>query len=179
MKKIIVISISGLVILALAYLAFTGLFSSIKITEKQIGPYFMVIQDHIGDYTDAPKVIGRIDSLLKLEGIKTEKSFGIYRDNPKTAKTNKTRCQFGVILESKDNERVAELQKKGFIIFEMGLTNSIVAEIPLRNKHSYIIGGMKVYPAFENYSKNNNYKKEPVIEIYGKDKIIYAMEIKK
>ena len=179
MKKTILFSVAGIAIALLAYAAYSGCFVNIKITEKQIGPYFLVIEDHTGDYSEASKVIGKIDSMLKLEGITTEKSFGIYRNKQTNDTKLKAKAQFGVILEPKDNDRVAELQKKGFIVFEMGLTNSIGAEMPFRNKLSLVVGGMKIYPAFEKYCKEKNYKKEPIIEIYNKDKIIYAMEIKK
>lgn len=179
MKKTILFSIAGIAIILLTFAAYLGYFSSIKITEKQIGPYFMVIEDHAGDYAEAPTRISKIDSVLKLEGIKAEKSFGIYRNKQTNDNKQKTKAQFGVILEPKDNDKVPELQKKGFIIFEMGLTNAVGAEFPYRNKYSLHIGGMKIYPAFEKYCKEKNYKREPIIEIYSKEKILYAMEIKK
>ncbi len=48
------------VIVLVIYLSQYGLFASVNITEKNIGPYLLVYEKHVGDYKNVGPIMGAL-----------------------------------------------------------------------------------------------------------------------
>ncbi len=175
----LLIIIAAILILIIGFAAYSGFFSKVNITEKEVGPYMLVYQEHKGDYKKSAEVMDRIyDSLLNDGGIETYKGFGLYYDNPKTTPTENLRSDVGCILEETDYDAVDHLKEK-YSIREYPVTNAVVVEFPYRNTFSIFAGVMKVYPKLGKYRDLRGYKDVPVMEIYDipAKRIMYIQEI--
>lgn len=176
-KKIILIT-SILVTIGLIFLWYVGLFSNIKIDEKKAGGYKVVGKEIIGPYSKAGQYIKEVESKLKGLGIGTTKGFGIYYDDPKITSPQQCRAFVGTIIEEKDFNKIKNMQLTDLKIDSIPIAESIVAEFPLKNTLSYMIGPMKVYPAFSKYIKEKKYKTTLSFEIYDVHEkvIVFVMQ---
>jgi hypothetical protein len=118
-----------------------------------------------------------VEEILKKFGISSKKEFGIYYDNPEVTPAKNCRSYVGAILEEKDFDRISELVSDGLEVDTVEKTKTVIAEFPLRNALSYMVGAMKVYPLLSKYMKEKNYTCKLTMEIYDlqNKKIIYMM----
>jgi hypothetical protein len=166
MKTIIIGVILTLLVLALAYLSYIGVFHSVAVHEREVGPFILVYEEYTGDYKNTPRITEEIyTSLLEEDGIETYKGFGIYFDNPREVPAEYLRSEVGCILEPGDYEKIGLLRER-YHIKEYPHTQAMVAEFPFRSRWSVIAGIMKVYPALERYRKEHDYPEAAVMEIY-------------
>ncbi len=176
LKKVFVILV-GIVLVLVAYLAYSGFFASVKITEGEVGPYKFVGKEYVGDYRFAGEHQDSIFKDLTARGFELTEGFGIYRDNPDEVATENLRYMVGSVLPEKYNSRIAELEREGYIIQDMGVTKSAIVEFPYKNSMSILASVIKVYPKLNTYFTEKKYQDVPSLEIYTKDKIIISMEI--
>jgi len=163
---IIAIIIVLLVIVALAYLSQYGLFSTVKITEKKVGPYLLVYKKHIGDYKNVGTVMDKLFYDLKDNySITTTKGFGLYYDKPQDVAKEKLRSIVGCIVEGKSVEDLKNIGSK-YGIKEYPSSKSVVAEFPYKGKISIILGIFKVYPKLSAYIGKYKYPATPIMELY-------------
>lgn len=178
-KKIISIIFLLIVTGAVLFLVYSGLFSRIVISEKEIGPYQVVYKSHVGPYQEVGPIMDEIyNSLKNDEQIETSMGFGIYYDDPKKTHVEDLRSDIGSILDEKDYAKIPKLKKR-FKIKKYLQKKCVVVEFPFRNKFSIFIGVMRVYPQLTSYIKEKKYKEGPIMEIYDmpNKKIIYAAPI--
>lgn len=181
MKKILLLIIIVVLGVFFSYLNYVGVFTSIEVFQKEIGPYIMVYTPHIGAYKDTGKVMNNLYySLLDDENVETFKGIGIYYDNPKDVPEEKLRSDIGCVLEKNDYSRVDDLKKK-YRIKEIKKGNYLVASFPYRSKFSIIVGVIKVYPAFDAYMDKNGLKPTLGIEVYDlpNKEILYIRPIER
>ncbi len=163
---IVSIVIVFVVIVLLATLARYGLFSSVSVTEKEVGPLLLVYKKHIGDYKNVAPVMDEIYYDLKdNHAIETTKGFGLYYDNPREVEKDKLRSIVGCIVEGKSIEDLTALNHQ-YGIREYPSSKSIVAEFPYKGTLSVMLGIFKVYPKLSAYIDENRYPKTPILEIY-------------
>lgn len=160
----------GLVIVALvlvvaAWLAYMGVFTTSQVTVQNIGPYTLVYEEYVGAYSDTGRVIQRVYDGCTLEGVKTEKGFGIYLTSPKETDWNKQRCQAGCVLEPQDLGKTRQLAKK-FKVKVWPKSQCLVTEFPIRNNLSYMIGPFKAYPALNKAMNERKLKLGTCMELY-------------
>jgi len=176
----ILIILAVIFVIVILFHIYSGFLSSVKITERNIGPFTIVYREHRGDYNETGQVMDRIySSLLKEEEIKTYKGIGIYYDDPESVETDKLRSDIGAILEEEDHHRIDQLRDK-YNIREYPVTHAMVTEFPYRNNFSVVAGVMRVYPRLDKYRIKQGYPKMPVMEIYDlpNKKIFYIHEIR-
>jgi hypothetical protein len=175
MKKNTVFILLLLVIPGLLFLNYIGVFIRVKVTEKTMGPYYLVYKNHVGEYKFAGQTIAEVRNLLLKNGYKPENSFGIYYDDPKKTKIENLRSKVGWLVNAPFSDTLlTDLHYIG-----LPKQNYIYVEYPNRNFLSIYSGIAKVHPKLYKYAKDQEYKKSPVMEIYTADKIIYLMaEIK-
>ncbi len=177
MKKLmngILVLIVGLFI-ALVY---SGLFSTIEIQEREIGPFTMVYRHYVGDYTQAAAIQHEILSALKgLYKIPSGKGFGVYYDDPQHVEKHKLRSDVGCIIETKDPQLLEKIRER-YLVKEYPSTLSVVSEFPYKNQLSVFLGVVRVYPRLEGYLKSKNYKISPALEIYdlSNRKIVFSFQ---
>ncbi|MFH1856878.1 MAG: hypothetical protein ABH836_06650, partial [Candidatus Omnitrophota bacterium] len=158
------------------FLFYEGVFYSVKLREQAVGGYWVVYQGNIGPYEKVEPVIAKVCKNLKNDGIETKSSFGLYYDNPRDMDKEKLKSEVGAILDEKYYDEIGKLKAK-YNIKQLKKRNSLVAEFPIKNVLSYMIGPMKVYPAMEKYCKAKNIDCDNVKDSYGLE--IYDMENKK
>lgn len=178
--KWILIVIVFLVLSLAAFLVYLGVFSTPQVTEQKVGPYTLVYEEYTGPYSNSGQVVGKVFNALKAEGIITVKGFGVYLDNPAVTASDKTRSYLGCVLEDRDLAKVSQLEKK-FKVMQWKPTDCLVAEFPIRNNLSYMIGPMKVYPELNKAMTAKGYKTGSCMELYDIPamKIFYLFEIVK
>lgn len=180
MKKfliVFVLLIAGFII----YGATLGLFEKVTVTVKKVGPYKFAYSEHKGPYMEVGKVMNNVFLTLDKDfGVKAERGFGIYYDNPKTVKKENLRSSVGCIIEKEYFLQEGNIKTK-FGVMDYPVTECITAEFPYKNMGSIIVGIAKVYPEFEKYIKANSLEPAESLEIYSmKDKKIYfSMPLKK
>lgn len=182
LKKMLIVLIILVVIVAVAalsWLSYMGFFSKVAITEKQMGPLTFVYASHRGDYSKAGPVMDKVYKRLLSEfNVKGSRGMGIYYSDPKTTKTEDLKSEVGCLLERSDESKAGMIMKKMRVRI-MFPKEYYTAEFPRKNNMSIILGIIKVYPEMNRYMKAKGYKMTPAIEIYEKDRIVYAFEIKK
>lgn len=182
--KWIGIVIVVIVVIFVAFLFYMGYFDTLKVNEKEMGPYTYVYERFVGPYMDSGTIFMKIEKELKAIGISTDKAIGFYYDNPAKVAKEKLRSDCGIVLEDKDFVKIPELKKK-FKVGTFQKKDCMVIEFPVKNMLSYMIGPMKCYNALFKYAKEKNYKMEidgkmvTTFEYYLKDKILFVMEIEK
>lgn len=180
MKKIIII-IAVILVAIFALIGYSGLFYSVKIEEKKVGPLTMVLKKHTGSYYKTGAVFKEVEAALeKTIGAKNLAGVGLYYDDPAKVKEELLRSECGVIIEMKkaDLEKIDAL-KDGFIIKEFKETLCAVGEFPARTFLSYMIGPCRAYPKFAEFEKKKKITSDYSIEIYDMQskKILYCMPI--
>ncbi len=157
----------------------SGLFSSVRIKEKVMGPFKLVYKEHIGPYKETGKIQDEIyHKLLNEENIETYSGFGIYYDDPQNTPQNELRSKSGCILEEKDYNNIHQLDDN-YNFMELEKQKFIYTEFPFKTKLSIILGTFKVYPKIEKHVEEKGYEKREVMEIYDvpNKNIIYLMPI--
>lgn len=165
--KTLSITIIGLILLALLFVAYYGGFKKITFRTSMEGGETLVYEDLIGDYSKSGEVMDRVyNSLLTNEKIKSTKGFGIYYDDPKKVEKSKLKSEVGCIVEGIDSVKMVELKKK-YKVKICPKTNYLTTEFPHKSVMSIMFGIMKVYPAMSKYIEQNGLsEKGPVMEIY-------------
>lgn len=176
---IIIIIIAVIVVISLVALSRYGLFSSVSISERIVGPYTLVYKKHIGEYKNVGPVMDELYHDLKDSyAIETTKGFGLYYDNPQEVDKDKLRSIVGCIVEGRSVEDLIKVGNK-YGVKEYPSSKSVVAEFLYKGKMSIIIGVFKVYPKLSAYIKEHKYAQTPIMELYDQpnEKIKYILSI--
>lgn len=165
--KALSITIIGLILLALLFVAYYGGFKTITFKTSMEGGEILVYEDLTGDYSKSGEVMDRVyNSLSTNEKIKSTKGFGIYYDDPKKVEKSKLKSEVGCIVEGIDSLKMSDLKRK-YKVKICPKTNYLVTEFPHKSVMSIMFGIMKVYPAMSKYIEQNGLSdKGPVMEIY-------------
>ncbi len=139
-------------------------------------PYTMVYVEHIGDYKKVGPVMDEIYQTLKKADITQQAGMGIYYDNPATTPVDQLKSEVGSIIAPEDVSKVEDLWTS-YKVKTIDKNDRIVIAFPYRNKLSYMIGPMKVYPVLEKYITEKGYTTwNAAIELYDvANKMIYFM----
>ncbi len=167
------------VFVLIIFLAKYGLFANVEVIEKEIGPFVMAYEKHIGDYKNVGPVMDKIYYNLKDKfNIETTKGFGLYYDNPKEVKKEKLRSIVGCIIEDKAIEELSEISNE-MKLNVFPLSKAVVSRFPYKGKLSIILGLFKVYPKLIPYVQEKNYSQKPIMELYDQPnkEILYIMPI--
>jgi len=150
-----------------------GLFASVKLSEKDAGPYVLVYKKHLGEYKNVGPVMDSVYYDLKNNfSIITTKGFGIYYDDPKKVSKEQLRSIVGCIVETKAVNEL-DMLKNRYGVSVYPLSKSVVAEFPYKGKLSIIIGLFKAYPKMMSYIAEKKYIPTPIMELYDQpDKCI-------
>ena len=181
MKKVLLVLAVLVVVIAAGvyfYMSSNGAFIKVTVTEREMGPFYFVYAPHTGDYAKVgPVMNGVMTKLANNFNIKTIRCMGIYYNDPKTTKAADLKSEVGCLLEKADQAKSDTIMKKMKMRI-MYPKMYYLAEFPMKNQMSFMVGVVKAYPVLAEYMKAKGYK-TPSLEIYEKDKIIYAFEIKK
>jgi hypothetical protein len=162
----------------LVVLAYLGAFIRPAVRETAMGPYTYVYEEFVGDYKKTAPVFDRVFLALQQEGIAPTKGIGIYLDDPRRVPAAKLRSLCGSVIEGGDLAGLPRLKER-FRTGELPVRNSVVAEFPLKNTFSYVLGPLKGYPALVRYANGKGYRMTQTYELYDipEQKILYVMPV--
>lgn len=158
-------SLIVVIVIIMAYLIYLGLFTSVRFSKKNIGPYYLVCEKYIGDYSNTGEVMDRIYNDLKKDNVDAERGFGLYYDNPREVEESKLRSIVGCVLERDYINRIDELRKK-YRIEEFPQNQCLTTSFPYKGTLSIYMGIIKVYPKLSEEIEKGGYKMVPVMEMY-------------
>ncbi|MFA4967921.1 MAG: hypothetical protein WC624_06895 [Candidatus Margulisiibacteriota bacterium] len=180
-----VLTIVVVIVLALlAFLWYMGIFSSVKVTEREMGPFTIAYERYVGEYKDTGKAFMNVHSVmtsLSMEVSDKSDSLGIYYDDPAKVAKDKLKSDCGIVIAKKDMSKIWKLRSKGLKVMTLPKKMSVVAEFPIRNVMSYMIGPAKAYPVLMKYAVQKNYKAKMMYEFYDMKagKILFTLVIAK
>jgi len=158
------------------FLDYMGMFDTLNVTEKQMGPFTYAYEEFMGPYQNTMPVFARVKDFLATQGVTAGKGVGVYFDNPAQAPAGKLRSNCGAIIEETDPLKIAALQVQ-LKIGSFVQADCVVVEFPIKNSLSYMLAPMKVYPVMSKYISAKNYKSKGTYEIYDSEanKILYVI----
>lgn len=141
-------------------------------------PYYVAYQEFVGPYTSVSPTMETVYQWLQANDITSSTWIGLYYDNPQTTPSESLRSEVWSLI-TKEQLLVSS---SVYSVKTIPARKSIVATFPYKNKFSYMIGPMKVYPALEKYLSAMGYvswsQDLPTIELYDMDakQIIYIVQ---
>ncbi|MBU4315124.1 hypothetical protein KJ673_01835 [Patescibacteria group bacterium] len=173
--KYLLAIIVAIVLLFAGYLWYLGLFSSITVDERAMGPYALVYQEYVGSYNDVGPVFDEVYNKLVSDGIDATLSMGVYYGNPDVVDELELKSEVGSLI---DEVQATLINREKYSVKDIDQEQYMVVSIPFKNSLSYIIGVMKAYQAIEAYRLLHGYSQsEYSIELYLPDKTYYMMPI--
>ncbi len=177
MKKFIFLGFLLLLVIAGIFLNYHGVFKKPVIVEKEMGPFYLVYEEHRGAYKNIGPVMDKVyQTLVSEEQIQPTRSMGIYYDNPQTTAEADLKSLGGYLIEDNNLEQLPFLQDK-YQVKKIESGQFMVLEFPYQDKFSIIAGTMIAYPAINKYIVEHGYQPRETMEIYDlpNGKIIYLM----
>src|SRR3989339_1202401 len=111
--KMIWAALAVILVAIFGFLYYMGMFSLITPAEKMMGPYTMVYEEFVGDYSKSGPVFEKVYKALVAEGVTTtRRGIGVYYDNPRDVPADKRRSDCGAIIEGVTPAKMQELSKK-------------------------------------------------------------------
>ena len=160
----------GLVVIAL-FGWYSGFFTGVTVEVKELGPIYVVYEDHIGEYTETGQIREKLYGMLWDDGIDNYKDFGIYYDDPGLSNTKEMRCKVGRVIEQNQVPELDEFKDK-YKLFVLQRQKVAIIKYPYVNLFSLYVGIYKSYPKLREYAVSNNYTDGPIIEILDESKDI-------
>ncbi|MBL8994505.1 MAG: GyrI-like domain-containing protein [Spirochaetia bacterium] len=177
-------TIAILLVLFVGAFAWLGGFGNFEVIEKELGPFYLVYQEHRGDYAKVGRIIPEVKKELDTRKIGSERYFGLYRDDPRAVKKDDLRSLAGCSVNAADYESLKGLASP-YMSRRVEKKKYAVVEFPFKNQMSMLMGLSRVYPALETYFSRHGYIRNEVIEFYDnpekiKDaKISYLMPVER
>ncbi|MCC5928012.1 MAG: hypothetical protein JJU28_02095 [Cyclobacteriaceae bacterium] len=178
MKTLIIVVFLASTVIFL-FLAYMSVFKKIEIRQKQEGDYVLAGKKFTGPYHKIAPVMDEVDRLLREKGINCVKGAAIFYDNPKETPKEQCRSFAANVIEKDHLSRLQEIKSMGLEVIIIERQNSLVAEFPIRNVLSYMLGPMKIYPAFEKEIRASKAVPQLSYEIYNipDKKILFVMAV--
>jgi len=176
--KILFVTFVVIILLIAILMFYMGFFSKVSITEKKMGPYTYAYVQHTGSYSGVGAPMMELYNKMKEAGFNSVDGIGIYYGDPKKTPKEELKSDVGSIISSEDIEKI-EANKDKFNFATLEEKVYLVAEFPIKNKLSYMVGPMKVYPAFNKFFEGQGVvASSKGIEYYDmiNQKIIFMME---
>ncbi len=177
--KILALFLSIVFLIVLGFLTHAGLFQPVVAVEKEMGPFTMVYQEHSGPYYQVKDDMDEVYYGLERMGVITYRGIGLYYDDPKQVESADLRSEVGSILEEKDWSEIERIESE-FAVKTIPAQTAVVAELPIRNPLSYMVGPQKVYRQVNRIWQEQGYAEpEYSLEIYDEAnrKITYITPI--
>ena len=162
----------------LGYLFWVGVFHTVRIEEREVGPYTLLYKAQTGDYRQIGDVLEEVLEACRSAGVDAHYGFGIYHDDPSVTPIEELRSEAGVVLKESSVALAEEKLKGKFEMREFPRIRAVVSEFPFRNFMSIIVGIYKVYPVLEKEREARGFARGYALEIYDPGtKILYVMPI--
>lgn len=158
------IVVDTLVCVLVIFLIYLGAFSSVTVSEQEMGPYHLVYRDCKGDYSQTGKIIEKTAKALTQEGANLLRACGVYYDDPRKVKKEDLRSEVGFLVAEPD--LVKFTASTSFKTKTLPLQTYVTAEFPFKNMLSIYVGIFKVYPKLTQFAGERGYPPGPMMELY-------------
>jgi len=130
------------------------------------------------------QVKGAINEIKSIATASDAKIIGIYYDNPMQVEPGKQRFLVGIVLNDDnlniDTKMKRKFANKGFKTEWLpAISHSILVEFPWSTPFSVFLAIWKVYPAIENFIKENKLCAHPYIEFYDREMMQFIVPLSK
>ncbi|WP_425460437.1 GyrI-like domain-containing protein [Leptospira sarikeiensis] len=143
--KILLGIIVFLFVSGVGYFYYLGGFDKIQVKEEELGPYYVLSHDRVGNYRKVGDTFEAVQKEFSEKGFKNYKLFAIYKDDPNKIPEDQLRCEVGVLFE----QPLAEVPT-GFSLPLQYKTiekkKYLSVDFPLKSFLSIFLGIAKVYP---------------------------------
>lgn len=164
-------------VLLLAFVWYSGIFKSVEVEVRDIGPFVAVYEDHYGDYKQTAEAQDMLYNKLWEDGIENYRAFGIFFKSNGQAYADSNQSRVGCIVEPAYEARIASMTSK-YDIFRFSRQKCAVVEFPYRNYFSMHLAIAKSYPALTAYANTHKLKPGLIIEVYQiPDKIQFLLPL--
>lgn len=153
-----------LVLAAFGFYAYMGGLRSVTVEETTFGPVRVIFTTHRGSYSGLGPSWEKFSTQLKNAGIADCDALAFYLDPPGTPEAQ-LRSVLACRAEKLSPEQMAKATGS-FRSFALGPVRSLHASFPFRNFFSFMLGPMKVYPAFHK-KLDAKAKVLAAVEVYG------------
>ncbi|XP_078596181.1 testis-expressed protein 264-like [Branchiostoma floridae x Branchiostoma japonicum] len=114
----------------------------------------------------------------------TNRTFGVYYDDPKQVEAEQCRYIVGCIIsegrEAPDKELMDKMAAEGYTSFRFpAVTHAVKTQFPFANHVSILIATGRVYPCLAAYIKEHHLCAHPCLEIYDENYIHYMAPLAK
>lgn len=158
---------------------YMGMFDTIVVEEKEMGPYVVAYQAVTGPYTEVGPAMNEVYEGLLENDIQSTVGVGLFYDDPRVVAPEDLRSEVGSLITEEDTK----LESTAYEIKRIPARKSIVAKFPYKNALSYMLGPIKIYPALEKYMAEHGYvqgtgEELPAIELYDMEanEIVYILQ---
>ena len=150
---------------------YLGGFRSITIVEQTSGPYLLAYRElPVVNFSKFGEITTGLNQNLRALGLTPVRPFDIFYPDQ--------RAEIGFIIESADSARVA--QAGGSILVKtIPAQRFITTTFPWKTSLSYLVGFMKVDPAFVKYRESHGMRKTWAATEHEGDSILYLQPIEK
>lgn len=169
----ILVAVVGVVVLALAgALGYMGAFSSVKVEERDAGPYpFVYVQEASADPGRVRELTEELGARLEKAGYTSRRPAQVYYPVGRGIQN-----QIGFVVD-----RPVTLDVLGATTFfrPIPVERYMAASFPFRNPLSFAVAYPKVEAALAGYRKGKGYAETAVMVILEGDSILYLQRIEK
>lgn len=167
MKKIFGVVVSLLVLL-LGLAGYFGVFTSIKVTEEEMGPYRLVFRSiplvtaqEVGEATD------KMGAMLDQIGVTEKAPMQVYYSDGN--------AEIGFVIG--DDIRGLILSD-GTTVKTLPRQTMMTAVFPWRHATSFVLGQFKVEAAFEQYRQEQSLPEAELMTVYRGNQILYLQPVR-
>jgi effector-binding domain-containing protein len=175
MKKLLLVLLA-IAVLIVAYLTYSGLFTSVEVTMKQMPGYRVMGIQHTGPYEKIGDAFERVHAIAHEHGVQVH-MIGVYFDNPNETPEAELRSLAGLVVSSEDSLMLANVE--GITALTIPSGSAAVSSFKTSGMVSMIIGAVKSYPALTEYVADKKVAEQVnfVYEVYGEGHTDYVMQL--
>ena len=168
MLRVLFILVAILLLAGAGGYAYMGGFNKVEVTRGSFGPTEIAYTTYRGSYTQiGASWLAFAEELELTAGLTRCDALAVYLDEPDTAPED----QRAIMGCRTDGLNWAEKKSlyENFPLTVLPQSETLSASFPLKNFFSYILGPLKVYPAFAEYAEGHDLETVLAIELYGVD----------
>ena len=168
--KILLLAVAVVVILLLAALTYLGMFSSLKLEEREMGPYpFVYTQEPSTDFGKIGRLTKALGDRLETAGVTDRKPAQLYYPVGRGIQN-----QIGCVVDRAVGPEVLGAET---FFRPIPAQRYVVAQFPFHNPLSFIVGYFRVDPAFKEYRKAKGLPESSAMVILDGDTIVYLQPL--
>lgn len=158
-----------LVVVVLAVAAYLGLFHGVHVEEAECGPFKFVYREMSGtNMKKVGEITNALAGLLDAQGITQRKPLDVFF--PDGA------AQIGFAVEGAPESKLAALSGE-MKIRDVPIGRCMKADFPWKSPLSFMVGYIKVDPAFRKHRESHGYRKVEAMALNQGSNILYLQPI--